>query len=135
MNTFKVLVKIIFIAALAYLLQNVFAWWAIVLAAAMINFIIYSKGPSSFVSGFLGIGFLWFFTALLTDINTDSVLTQKVAEIFFFTKCDLSGGSNSDYWWPGRWIWRIDRKPAQILDHAAKVGMISCLKCVFCRIH
>jgi hypothetical protein len=82
MNTFKVLVKIIFIAALAYLLQNVFAWWAIVLAAAMINFIIYSKGPSSFVSGFLGIGFLWFFTALLTDINTDSVLTQKVAEIF-----------------------------------------------------
>jgi hypothetical protein len=82
MNTFKVLVKIIFIAALAYLLQNVFAWWVTVLAAAMINFIIYSKGPSSFISGFLGIGFLWFFTALLTDINTDSVLTEKVAAIF-----------------------------------------------------
>lgn len=89
MSTFKVLVKIIFVAALAYLLQNVFAWWAIVLAAAMINFIIYSKGLSSFVSGFLGIGFLWFFTALLTDINTDSILTQKVAEIFSLPNATL----------------------------------------------
>lgn len=89
MNTFKVLVKIIFIAALAYLLQNVFAWWVTVLAAAMINFIIYSKGPSSFISGFLGIGFLWFFTALLTDINTDSVLTEKVAAIFSLPNATL----------------------------------------------
>jgi hypothetical protein len=89
MNTFKVLVKIIFIAALAYLLQNVFAWWVIVLAAAMINFIIYSKGLSSFVSGFLGIGFLWFFTALLTDINTDSILTEKVAAIFSLPSATL----------------------------------------------
>jgi hypothetical protein len=89
MNTFKVLVKIIFIAALAYLLQNVFAWWVTVLAAAMINFIIYSKGPSSFISGFLGIGFLWFFTALLTDINTNSVLTEKVAAIFSLPNATL----------------------------------------------
>lgn len=89
MRTFKVLVKIVFIAALAYLLQNVFAWWAVVLAAALINFIIYSKGPSSFVSGFLGIGLLWFFTALLTDINTDSMLTQKVAAIFSLPSATL----------------------------------------------
>jgi hypothetical protein len=89
MRTFKVLVKIVFTAALAYLLQNIFAWWAVVLAAALINFIIYSKGPSSFVSGFLGIGLLWFFTALLTDINTDSILTQKVAAIFSLPSATL----------------------------------------------
>ena len=82
MNTFKVLIKITLIAALAYLLQNLFAWWAIVVASLLINFIIYSKGASSFVSGFLGIGLLWFFTALIVDLSTDSILTQRVAQIF-----------------------------------------------------
>jgi hypothetical protein len=82
MKTFKVLVKLILTAALAYLLQNVFAWWVVVLAAFLINFIIYTKGLSSFISGFLGIGLLWFITALITDINTDSILTAKVATIF-----------------------------------------------------
>ena len=82
MRTFKVLIKLLLIAALAYLLQNAFAWWAVVLASFLINFIIYSKGPSSFVSGFLGIGFLWFFTALITDISTNSILTERVVAIF-----------------------------------------------------
>ena len=82
MNTFKVLIKILLIAALGYLLQNLFAWWAIIIAALLINFIIYSKGASSFLSGLLGIGLLWFFTALIVDLSTDSILTQRVAQIF-----------------------------------------------------
>ena len=82
MRTFKVLVKLILTAALAYLLQNVFGWWTVVLAAFLINFIIYSKGPSSFVSGFLGIGLLWFITALITDISTNSILSDRVTAIF-----------------------------------------------------
>lgn len=82
MNTFKVLIKILLIAALAYLLQNLFAWWVIVIASLLINFIIYSKGASSIVSGFLGIGLLWLFTALIVDVRTDSILTHRVALIF-----------------------------------------------------
>ena len=82
MRTFKILVKLVLTAALAYLLQNVFGWWAVVLAAFLINFIIYSKGLSSFVSGFLGIGLLWFFMALITNISTDAILADRVAAIF-----------------------------------------------------
>ena len=82
MSTFKVLIKLLLIAALGYLLQNLFPWWAVVLAAFLINFIIYSSGLSSFLSGFLGIGLLWFFAALITDINTGSILTERVAAIF-----------------------------------------------------
>lgn len=89
MRTFKVLIKLLLIAALAYLLQNVFAWWAAVLAAFLINFIIYSKGPSSFFSGFLGVGLLWLILAFITDISTDSVLTEKVAEIFTLPSAGL----------------------------------------------
>jgi len=82
MRTFRVLIKLVLTASLAFLLQNVFSWWVVVLASLLINFIIYSKGPSSFLSGFLGIGLLWFFTALITDFSTNSVLTDRVAAIF-----------------------------------------------------
>jgi len=82
MKSFQVLVKLVLTAALAYLLQNVFGWWSVILAAFLINFIIYSPGPSSFLSGFLGIGLLWLGTALITDIRTDSILADRVAAIF-----------------------------------------------------
>lgn len=82
MRTFLVLVKLILISLLAYLLQNVLGWWAVVLAALLINLIIYTKGGASFISGFLGIGFLWFFKALITDISAGSILSERVAAIF-----------------------------------------------------
>ncbi len=82
MRTFRVLIKLVLIAALAYLLQNIFSWWVVVVAALLINFIIYSKGPSSFLSGFLGVGLLWFVTAFITDFSTNSILTDRVAAIF-----------------------------------------------------
>jgi hypothetical protein len=82
MRTFKVLVKIILIAAMSYLLQNVMGWWAVALAAFLINLIIFTKGLSSFVSGFLGVGILWFFKALITDFSTGAILSEKVADIF-----------------------------------------------------
>ena len=82
MNSFKVLVKIVLIAFLAYLLQTMFPWWTIVIAGFLMNFIISTNGISSFISGFLGIGMLWFLLATIIDVQTDSILTDKVAGIF-----------------------------------------------------
>lgn len=82
MNSFKVIVKIILTAIIAYLLQTMFPWWSVVIASFSISFIIYTKGSSSFVGGFLGIGILWFILAMISDIRTDSILTERVAQIF-----------------------------------------------------
>ena len=83
MNSFKVLIKIVFIASLAYLFQITPApWWSVVVASLLMNFIISTKGLSSFVSGFLGIGLLWFLLATIINIQTDSILTERVAGIF-----------------------------------------------------
>jgi hypothetical protein len=89
MRTFKVLIKLILIASLAYLLQNIFAWWVVVIAALLINFIIYSKGPSSFLSGFMGVGLLWLITAMITDFSTGSILADRVAAIFSLPNSEL----------------------------------------------
>ncbi len=83
MTSFKVLIKIVFIALLAYLFQITPApWWSVVVASLLMNFIISTKGLSSFVSGFLGIGILWLLLATIIDIHTDSILTERVAGIF-----------------------------------------------------
>ena len=83
MNTYKVLLKIILTAVLAYVLQTILPWWSVVLASFAISFIISTKGLSSFLGGFLGIGILWFALATITDYQTDSILTDRVAEILF----------------------------------------------------
>lgn len=82
MNTFKVLLKIILTAVMAYSLQTMLPWWSVVIASFSISFIISTKGLSSFVGGFLGVGILWFILAAITDIQTDSILTDRVAGIF-----------------------------------------------------
>lgn len=82
MNTFKVLLKIILTAVMAYSLQTMLPWWSVVIASFSISFIISTKGLSSFIGGFLGIGLLWFALAAITDYQTDSILTDRVAGIF-----------------------------------------------------
>ena len=78
----KFLLKIIFTAASAYLMQFYLPWWSIVVAGFLISLILSSKGVSSFFSGFLGIGLLWFFLAWRIDLANTSILTDKVAAIF-----------------------------------------------------
>ena len=82
MNINKVLLKIILTAVLAYLLQTILPWWSVVIAGFTISFIVSTKGLSSFLGGFLGIGILWFVLATITDYQTDSILTDRVAGIF-----------------------------------------------------
>ena len=82
MNTFKTLLKIGFTTALAFLLQMALPWWSVAIAAVLISLIISTKGSSSFIAGFLGIAFLWFALAMISDIRTDSMLTERVAGIF-----------------------------------------------------
>jgi len=82
MKSLKFLIKIGFTAILAYLFQQMFPWWSIAIASFLISFIISSNGFSSFISGFLGIGLLWFLFATRIDMLTESILTNRVAGIF-----------------------------------------------------
>lgn len=78
----KVIIKIIFIILLSYISQWYFPWWCVVIASFLINLILYTKGSSSFLSGFLGVGLLWLFAAFTIELSTDSILTEKIAQLF-----------------------------------------------------
>jgi uncharacterized membrane protein len=78
----KIFIKIILISIIGYGLQLFLPWWYVVVASFFINFIIYSKGWQSFMAGFWGIFLLWFIAALVIDVKSHSILSDKVAQIF-----------------------------------------------------
>lgn len=79
MKTF--LLKLILIALLAWGAQYFTVWFAGPLMALLVN--LFWKGSSlqGFFTGFLALGILWFSLALCTDMQTDGILTVKMAEI------------------------------------------------------
>ncbi len=82
MNKVLVLLKIIFTATIAFLLQNIFPWWSAAVAAFIIAFILYTRPGSSFLAGFLGVAMLWFIWAFIANSANDGILASRVARIF-----------------------------------------------------
>jgi hypothetical protein len=77
----KFILLVSLIALSTWLAELIFPWWSAALCAALLTSLIPTRGFKAFLSGFLGVGLLWLFGALLFSIQTDYILTQKVAEL------------------------------------------------------
>ena len=77
----RFLLHVFLIALAAYLAELVFPWWTAPIAAFIISAIFPNTGFKSFLSGFLGVGLLWLFGAMYFSIQTDYILTEKVADL------------------------------------------------------
>lgn len=78
----KLIVKVMLTAALAYLAGMYLPWWGVMVVAAVVSLIIPTSGFSAFVSGFIGVGLLWMVLAWKIDIESQGVLSGKVASLF-----------------------------------------------------
>ncbi len=72
----------LFTIALCFILQYFLPWWTLAIGALAGGYIFGNKGGVAFLSGLIGVGLLWFVTAMTIDIQTQSILTEKVAKIF-----------------------------------------------------
>ncbi|MDX1629578.1 MAG: hypothetical protein R3345_12810 [Fulvivirga sp.] len=79
----KFIIKIILIAGLSYLLQLLFPFWVVAIVAFIINIAIQTNGWTSFLSGFIGVGLLWFIVASGIDSRSEGILSDQVAELFY----------------------------------------------------
>lgn len=77
----KLLIKILLIAALAYLLEQILPWWSIAIAAFAVELAMGKPKGLSFVSGFVAIFLLWLIMAYIIDIKNEHILAAKVAEV------------------------------------------------------
>ncbi len=79
----KFVIKIVAIAVLCMIAQFFLPWWVI----GIVPFFVEAATPSEkgypFFSGFYGVFLLWFAYALVLDIQSSSILTNKMAGLFF----------------------------------------------------
>ncbi|MBL7846707.1 MAG: hypothetical protein JNL40_04495 [Cyclobacteriaceae bacterium] len=79
MNFLKQLVAT---ALLCLALQYFFPWWTLVIGAFAASYWAGNKAFMAFLAGFLGVALLWLVAALVIDLQTQSILTDKVAQLF-----------------------------------------------------
>lgn len=72
----------LFTIALCLILQYFLPWWTLAIGAFAGGYWFANKGWISFLAGLTGVGLLWFLTAMVIDIQTQSILTEKVARLF-----------------------------------------------------
>ena len=78
----KFVLSILLTAALSFLAGMFLPWWSIALIAFLVALLIPQKISSSFLSGLLGIFLLWTILMFWIDIKNNSVLSQKISELF-----------------------------------------------------
>lgn len=69
-------------AALAYIAGMFLPWWSIAIVAFIVAFLFMQNIGAGFLSGFAGIFILWGLLALWIDIKNESILSQKIAQLF-----------------------------------------------------
>ncbi|MCU7549173.1 hypothetical protein OCK74_08605 [Chitinophagaceae bacterium LB-8] len=78
----KILVSILLTALLSFIAGIYFPWWSIAVVAFLVAILIRQPIVHSFLSGFLGIFILWTVLALWIDVKNNSILSQKIAQLF-----------------------------------------------------
>lgn len=78
----KFLLSVILTAALSYGLERFFPWYSVAFASFIIAYLINIRGFASFIAGALGVGLLWLTYAWIIDYNTQSILSEKMADLF-----------------------------------------------------
>lgn len=77
----KILLHVILIALATYFAEMFFPWWIAAVCAFIVLALLPTSSTRAFLAGFLGVGLLWFAGALLYSIQTDFILTAKVASL------------------------------------------------------
>ncbi|MEP2026880.1 MAG: hypothetical protein ABJH98_08845 [Reichenbachiella sp.] len=76
------LFRLILISVVTYLLALVAPWWSAILCAAVITFFLPGNNFNAFLSGFMGVGLIWMVMAWKVDVETNSIMSQKMVELF-----------------------------------------------------
>ncbi len=57
-------------------------WWSIAIVSFLVSLLLRQSLGKSFLSGFIGIFLLWGIVAFWIDIKNESILSQKIAQLF-----------------------------------------------------
>jgi hypothetical protein len=65
------------------LIQVFLSWWTLIFPCILIGFLIPIKAISAFLTGFFTIFLCWFVSYILLEYNSNGIISDKIAQIFF----------------------------------------------------
>lgn len=74
--------RLILISVFTYLLGMIAPWWSAILTAAVIAFLMPGNNFNVFLSGFMGVGLIWMVMAWKLDVETSSIMSEKMIALF-----------------------------------------------------
>lgn len=88
-------IQIFITAIICFMFQKLFPWWTMPIGAFLVGFVFSNTGFKSFLAGFIAVGLVWVGLAFYIDNATQSILTDKVSQLFpinIFVLTGLIGG-------------------------------------------
>jgi hypothetical protein len=80
----KFIISIFLTALLSFVFSLYLPWWSIAFAAFAVAALLHQSPLKAFISGFLGLFFLWFFLSWIIDVNNKGILSHRVAALLPF---------------------------------------------------
>lgn len=78
----RFILAILLTAVLSFLAGMFLPWWSIAIVAFLVALLLIQHIGAGFLSGFLGIFILWGVLAFWIDVKNESILSQKIAQLF-----------------------------------------------------
>lgn len=76
------IIRLVCIAAFSYLLSFIMPWWCLILVGGIVCFLLPAGSFNAILSGLLGGGLLWMVMAWKVDVETNSIMSSKIVEMF-----------------------------------------------------
>lgn len=80
----KFLTQVALTALLSYITAQFLPWWSLVICAAIVAMGLDRSSAIAFLGGFVAINLLWMLAATLIDVNTEAILSTKIAPLLGF---------------------------------------------------
>ena len=78
----RFILSVLLTAFLSFIAGLFLPWWSIALVAFLVSLLLVQSLGRSFLAGFTGIFLLWAALALWIDTQNESLLSQKIAQVF-----------------------------------------------------
>ncbi len=86
----RFLLSLLLIILLAFIAGIYLPWWSIAIIAFAVALLIPQSIGKSFLAGFIGIFLLWLLLAFWIDSKNESILSQKIAQLFSLGNSSIS---------------------------------------------
>lgn len=76
------IIRFILIGIVGLIVSFILPWWSLIIIGFVVAFLLPGNNFNALLSGFLGAGLVWLVMAWKVDVETSSIISQKIVQLF-----------------------------------------------------